>query len=483
MRRVLPTLSLIGLFCLGFSITLLVPMLVAVIYDETGELLGFIEIALTISFLGTLLWLPGRNRIGDLHGRDGFLIVALFWFVLSLLGALPFFHLAGLRFVDALFEAASGFTTTGSTVMHGLDDLPRSLLFYRQQIQWLGGMGLIVLAVAVMPMLGIGGMGLYRAEAPGPMKEEKLTPRLAGTARILWSVYVGMTLLCALAYLLAGMDPFDAVAHSLSTVSTGGFSPHDDSLAWFQSSRIEMVAIVFMLVGAINFSVHYQAIRQGDPLVYWRNVEVRVFLILIVCVTLLISLMLRLSDEYHTLPPALRNAVFEVVSVITSTGYGTVDFSQWPDFLPVLLIFISFIGGCGGSTAGGMKVIRIMLISLQGIREVRRLIHPRGVFSVRLEGRVIPDRIVESVWGFLASYVFAFVVLMLLMMHSGLDQVSAFSAVATCMNNLGPGLGSVALSFSDVSDMGKLISVFAMILGRLEIFTVLVLLTPAYWRI
>ncbi|RMG29970.1 MAG: potassium transporter [Gammaproteobacteria bacterium] len=483
MRRFLPTLSLVGLFCLGFSLTLLLPMLVALIYDEARELLGFVEIAVVIGLAGALLWLPGRNRVRDLQGRDGFLIVALFWFVLSLLGALPFMRLAGLSFVDALFEAASGFTTTGSTVMHGLDALPRSFLFYRQYIQWLGGMGLIVLAVAVMPMLGIGGMGLYRAEAPGPMKEEKLAPRLAGTARILWSVYLGITLLCAIGYLFAGMDLFDAVAHSLSTVSTGGFSPHDESLAWFHNPRVELVAIVFMMLGAINFSVHYQALHHADPRIYLRNVEVRVFLVLIAVVSLLMAVMLHMSGEYAEIGQSARYAVFEVVSVITSTGLGTVDFSQWPDFLPVLLIFISFIGGCGGSTAGGMKVMRVILISLQGVREVRRLIHPRGIFPVRLEGRVIPDRTVESVWGFLAIYVFAFIVLMLLMMHTGMDQVSAFSAIATCMNNLGPGLGAVSLSFADVSDAGKLVSVFAMILGRLEIFTVLVLLTPAYWRV
>ena len=472
---------LIGMCLIGFSLTLLVPMLMALWFQD-GEFEHFaLSILLGLS-LGAVLFAFGLHRRGELRTRDGFLVVTLYWVLLSAMAAVPFMLGAHLSVVDALFEAVSGFTTTGATVISGLDTKPPSLLFYRQMIQWLGGMGMVVLAVAVLPMLGIGGSQLYRAEAPGPMKHEKLTPRLASTAQLLWGIYVGLTVACALAYWAAGMSAFDAVAHSLSTVSTGGFSTHDASIGFFESGTIELIAIVFMLAGAINFGIHYVAWRGRSLLAYWHDPEVRVFLLFVLTVVAVVSLILRSSGEYHSMPPTLRNAVFEVVTVVTSTGFGTVDFSEWPDFLPVLLIFISFVGGCGGSTAGGMKVMRMMLIALQGRIEVLRLVHPRAILPLRIGKRVVAPGTMEAVWGFFAAYTGSFIILMLLMMHAGLDQVSAFSAIATSMNNLGPGLGEVAYSFAGVSDSGKLIAAFAMLLGRLEVFTILVLLTPAFWR-
>ena len=472
---------LIGVCLIGFSVTLLVPMLLSLWFDD-GEFGHFAMSLLLGLSLGLLLFFAGWFRRGELRVRDGFLVVALFWVLLSAMAAVPFMLGAHLGMVDALFEAVSGFTTTGATVMSGLDDKPPSLLFYRQMIQWLGGMGMVVLAVAVLPMLGIGGSQLYRAEAPGPLKNEKLTPRLAHTAQLLWGIYFGLTVVCALAYWFAGMSAFDAIGHSLSTVSTGGFSTHDASLGYFESSTIELIAIVFMLAGAINFGIHYIAWRERSLMAYWRDPEVRVFLLFVLTVVVVVSVILRSSGEYHSLPPTLRNAVFEVVTVVTSTGFGTVDFSEWPDFLPVLLIFISFVGGCGGSTAGGMKVMRMMLIGLQGRIEVLKLVHPRAVLPLRIGTRVVGPGTMEAVWGFFAAYMGTFVILMLLMMHAGLDQVSAFSAIATSMNNMGPGLGEVAYSFAGVSDSGKLIAAFAMVVGRLEVFTILVLLTPAFWR-
>jgi trk system potassium uptake protein TrkH len=360
--------------------------------------------------------------------------------------------------------------------------MPKSLLFYRQQLQWLGGMGLIVLGVAVLPMLGIGGMQLYRAEVPGPLKDEKMTPRLGATARALWLIYASLTALCALAYWLAGMSPFDAVAHSMSTLSTGGFSTHDASLGYFESELIEAIAIVFMLLAAINFGVHYIAMYQRRPLAYLRDVEARTFLMLVLFFVVLVSLMLRLEGDYANWHPSLRDSTFEVVSVVTSTGYGTVDFTHWPNFLPLLLIMISFIGGCGGSTAGGMKVIRLLLMVQQGIREVRGLLHPHANLPVRLGGRVIDIRMIQGVWGYFTMYMTTFALLTLLMIYAGLDEKSAFAAVATSMNNLGPGLGEVAYTFQSVSDLGKVVAVLAMLLGRLEIFTLLVLLSPDFWR-
>jgi len=398
------------------------------------------------------------------------------------LAAIPLHMGTQLSYLDALFESVSAITTTGATVIIGLDHLPKSLLLYRQELQWLGGMGMIVLAVAILPMLGIGGMQLYKAEAPGPFKEEKITPRLAQSARILWVIYAAITAANALAYWLAGMTPFDAVAHSLSTVSTGGFSTHDASLGYYNSTAIDIIAIVFMLLGAINFGVHYLVIHHKNPLLYFKNNEVSGFLFFVVSIVLLVSYILFSSGVYVSVGDAFRDSAFEVVSVVTSTGFGTVDFSHWPDFLPVLLIFISFVGGCGGSTAGGMKVMRIMLLIRQGWREVRLLIHPHAVIPMIVGGRLIENRTINTVWGFFAAYVATFVILMLWLMHTGVDQVTAFSAIATSMNNMGPGLGDVAYNFASFSDTGKSISMIAMLMGRLEIFTILVVLTPEYWR-
>ncbi len=472
---------IVGFYAILFGLTLLAPILVGLIYSEPLSD-TYITPMLGSMAMGQLLWLFGRKRGTALGNRDGFLIVALFWTLLSVLGAWPLLLATGIGPVDALFESASGLTTTGATVLSGLDDMPKSLLFYRQQLQWLGGMGLIVLGVAVLPMLGIGGMQLYRAEVPGPMKDEKLTPRLASTARALWLLYVGFTLACALAYWLAGMSAFDALAHAMSTLSTGGFSTHDASLGFFHSQAVETVAVVFMLLAAINFGVHFLVFHQGSLRYYLQDAEVRGFLVFVLAVILLVGLSLRLENEYESLLHAMRDALFEVVSVVTSTGYATVDFSAWPDFLPMLLIFISFVGGCGGSTAGGMKVMRVMLLVKQGINEVRRLVHPHAVLRVRLGRQVVEQRMIQAVWGFFAVYISVFGLLSLVMIHAGLDATSAFSAVATSMNNLGPGLGEVALSFQSVSDLGKLTAVVAMLLGRLEIFTLLVLLSPGFWR-
>jgi trk system potassium uptake protein TrkH len=471
----------LSLFAILFAATLTAPLLLVWLYHERTFWPYLLPMLGTLG-IGLLLRLIGLGRHDELSVRDGFLIVALFWLLMSLLGAWPFVLGAGLTPVEALFESASGFTTTGATVITDLDLMPRSLLFYRQQIQWLGGMGVVVLGLAVIPLLGIGGMQLYRAEAPGPLKDEKLTPRLVHTARSLWLFYLLLTLACALGYWLAGMDAFDAIAHSLSTVSTGGFSTRDESLGYYDSPAVEGVAIVFMLLAAINFGVHFLAWRRLDPMAYLRDPEVRAFLKFVVAVVLLVGVVLWLAGTYPALHLSLRDGVFEVVSLVTSTGFGIVDYTHWPDFVPVLLIAISFVGGCGGSTAGGMKVIRVLLLVKQGLLEVRRLIHPRAVLCVRLGSRVVEPQLMQAVWGYFALYMISFTLLSLLMIHAGLDPLSAFAAVATSVNNLGPGLGEVAANFATVSDLGKLLAVAAMILGRLEIFTILVLLTPGFWR-
>lgn len=471
----------VGLLCLGFGLTMLPPIFVSLGYGD-GESIHFVITLGLISFIGLLLYLPTRNARKELRRKDGFIIVALYWIVLGFLGSLPFVFGPHLNFVDAVFEAVSGFTTTGATTITGIDELPASIRYYRQQIQWLGGMGLVVLAVGIMPMLGIGGMRMYRAEAPGPIKDEKITPRLAHSVRTLWLVYIVLTAACALAYWLAGMSVFDAIGHSFSTVSTGGFSTHDASLGYYQSIPVTLIACFFMLLGGINFAIHYRFRSTLNPLVYFRDLETRVFLIIVFTGFFVLAIALWITGEYETLTDALVFGGFEVISVITSTGFGEADFSAWPLFLPVFLIFISFIGGCGGSTAGGMKVLRIILLFKQSMQELFVLLHPRSQRVVKLGSYVVNEMVRGSVWGFFSLYVLTFAILMLAMMAVGVDQVTAFSAIATCINNLGPGLGEVTYTFTSLNDAAKLISVFAMLMGRLEIFTILVLLSPPFWR-
>lgn len=474
-------LRTLGVLCLLFSTTLVPPILVSLAYSD-GEIGHFSASFATALVSGLALWWPLSRKPQRIRNRDGFGIVALMWVVMSLLGALPFMLGLDMSFVDALFESTSGFTTTGSTVITGLDALPRSILLYRTEIQWLGGIGVIVFAVALMPMLGVGGMQLYKAETPGPVKDERMTPRIAGTARTLCVVYVLATVACAVSYWLAGMSPFDAIAHSFSTLSTGGYSTHDASLGYFDSAPIEIVAIVFMLVGGISFNAHFVAWHRFNLKHYVTNAQVRAFLIIVGSLGIFCGWVLYREHLYDHPLEALRYGLFETASVITTTGYGIDDFSMWPLALPVLLIFSSFVGGCASSTAGGIKVIRMMIVGKQAAVHVERLIHPQAMKRVLIDGRVLPDSVIEGVWGFFAVYVTVFAILMVLLMMDGMDQVTAFGAIATAINNLGPGLGGVALDFTHVDAEGKLLCSFAMLLGRLEIFTFLVLLTPEFWR-
>jgi len=479
--RFLVVRKVLGTMLMLLSANMLPPMAIAW-WLADGEAVHFLVSMLIMFGAGLAFRLPTRKAQLDLHTRDGFLIVTLFWIAIGALSSLPFILGAHLSFTDAVFESISAFTTTGATVMTGLDDLPRSILFYRQQLQWLGGMGIIVLAVAILPVLGIGGMQLYRAETPGPIKDDKLTPRITESARALWLIYLALTLACALGYRLAGMNSFDAVAHALSTLSTGGFSTHDASLAFFDNVAIEVVAEIFMILAAINFSVHFLAIAKRDPRVYTRDFEARAFLLLILATIIVTTITLWFNGYYPGFWTALRQSAFQVVSVITSTGYTTTNFSLWPLFLPVLLIFISFVGGCAGSTAGGMKVIRFVLVYKQAVQHVRQLIHTRALLPVKLGRRVVSDRIAAAIWGFFGVYLFTFGLIMLMVMATGVDQVTAFSAVATSMNNLGPGLGEVSSNFTALNSPAKWMLAAAMLLGRLEIFTVIVVLSPDYWR-
>lgn len=477
-----PVISITGLLCMFFSVSVIPAIFVSWYYGD-GELGDLTESFVLMLTTGIILWLLTRGAQISLRGKDGFFVVTLFWLLLGVLGALPFVLALNVSWVDALFESVSGLTTTGATVFSNLDSMQPSILFYRQELQWFGGMGLIVLAVAVLPMLGIGGMSLYRAETPGPMKEDKMMPRLYKGSRILWLLYVGITVLCAVAYWLAGMSAFDAVSHSLSTVSTGGYSTHDASLGYYNSRVIDNIAVFFMLLGAINFSIHYAALYNQNLKTYLQDSEVRIFLLFIVAASVFVAVTLWLSGYKDHLTDSFQIAVFEVVSIITTTGYGIDDFSLWPLFLPFLLIMISFVGGCGGSTAGGVKVMRVHILIRLGYREILRLVHQKGMFPIRIGGKPVADKTLQSILGFFSVYVASFVTLMLaLLAATGVDQVTAFSAIATCINNTGPGLREVALSFSSLNDPGKMISVAAMLLGRLEVFSILVLFHPEFWR-
>lgn len=512
-----------GRLLMLFSLTMLPPVVVALItriaagdgfsefMEFQSEWFPFLEAFALTFFVGALVYLPARYAQKDLRLRDGFLVVALFWVLLGLFGALPFYlaTLPDLTITESVFESVSGLTTTGATIIVGLDVLPKSYLYYRQQLQWLGGMGIIILAVAVLPMLGVGGMQLYRAETPGPVKDTKLTARIADTARSLWWIYLGLTALCAAAFFFAGMSFFDALSHSFSTVAIGGFSTHDASIGYFESRRIELITIVFMFIAAINFSLHYYSVkdfrlihflkmsirnrlnfkllrRRDLPKVHFSHYaldpEFRAFVTILGIGIVGTVFALLIGEVYDDSVDALIAGVFQVVSIGTTTGFTTANFAAWPGAVPVLLLFMSFIGGCAGSTAGGMKVIRWLLIFKQGMREVGRLVHPSAEIPVKLGSRAVPYRVVDAVWGFFAVYVVLFAIMMTVMMSTGMNQVSAFSAVAACLNNLGPGLGDVSANFRSVPDAAKWVGVVAMIMGRLEIFTLLVLMTPSFWR-
>lgn len=474
-------LRLFGILLMFYSLNFVPSILVSLFYQD-GELNVFLLSMLSVIAIGAVLWGANAQERQELSVRDGFLVVTLFWILLGLVGALPFLFGLHLDVTDAVFESISGFTTTGATVITGLDQLPPSILYHRQQIQWLGGMGIIVLAVAIMPLLGVGGMQLYRAETSGVAKDEKLTPRIAETARSLWIIYLILTALCGVAYYFAGMTLFDAVGHAFTTVATGGFSTHDDSLGFYNSPLIELIAIIFMLAGGINFAVHFIVFRKKLLSPYVKDAEVRTYGLVFLLASLFVAFSLYLSHAYGTVLESLRYAAFQVASVLTSTGFGTATFASWPLHIPLIMVILSFTGGCAGSTAGGVKVMRVMLLAKLGLRQLFHLAHPRAVVVVKQGERAVSEEVLYSVWGFYVLYVVVSLFLTVAMMAAGLDLESAFGAVVATINLLGPGLGEVAVNFVSVNDVVKWLGVFGMLAGRLEIFTLLILLIPAYWR-
>ncbi len=475
-------LRILGLLLMLFSLTMMPPILISLLFADGLWEAFAVAIGITV-VTGAAMYLPNRTARKELRTRDGFLIAALFWSVLGLFGSLPFMlaEVSALTITDAVFESFSGLTTTGATVITGIEFLPKSILYYRQQLQWLGGMGIVVLAVAILPTLGVGGMALYRTEIPGPLKDSKLTPRITETAKALWYIYASLTVTCFLAYLAAGMDWFDALGHSFSTVALGGFSTYDASIGNFDSATIELIGVGFMIVSAMSFSLHFVAWREKRLTHYFQDPEARFLLLFLGGLTVITAISLWYTDTYLT-AVGLRHALFEVVSVATTAGFAVADFSAWPGALPFLLFVAAFVGGCSGSTGGGMKVIRIILILKQGMREVMRLIHPNAIIAVKIGKVSVPDGIAQAVWGFFSVYVMLFFLMLVGVMATGVDQVTAWSTVASSLNNLGPALGEASSHYGDLPTLAKWILLVAMLLGRLEIFTVLVLFTPAFWR-
>jgi trk system potassium uptake protein TrkH len=474
-------IRLCGILVMLYSLSFIPSAMVSLYYSD-GEWIVFGWSFVIAVLSGLALWLPTARKHDDLSVRDGFLVVTLLWTILGVVGALPFTLGLHLNITDAVFESVSGFTTTGATVILGLDRLPPSILYHRQQLQWLGGMGIIVLAIAILPWLGVGGMQLYRAEASWVVKHDKLTPRIAETGRALWSIYVALTLVCAAAFWLAGMSLFDAIGHAFSTISTGGFSTHDESMAYFNSPLIETIAIVFMLAGGINFAIHFTAYKRLTVAAYVGDSETRAYGRIFLYSSLFVAASLFLANAYSGAWESVRYATFQVASILTSTGFTTATFSEWPLHVPLLLIILSFTGSCASSTAGGIKVIRIMLLAKLGVRQLFQLAYPQSVSMIKLGERPVAEDVLLSVLGFYVLYVVTSLLLTVAMMAAGLDLESAFGAVFSTINLLGPGMGEVANNFSTVGPAVKWLGVFGMLVGRLEVFTLLILFLPSFWR-
>jgi trk system potassium uptake protein TrkH len=473
----------IGLLLMVFSFAQVPPLIVDLIYSE-GEYLSFVYSFVLTVLGGLILWWPFKEVKKDFRLREGVLIVVCFWIVLSLFGTLPFLitdSISSLSFSEAFFESMSGLTTTGATVLNQLDELPKSILFYRQQLQWLGGMGIIVLAVAVLPLLGVGGMELYHAESSGIAKD-RLTPKLRNTAIALWKIYLSLTVLCAVGYFLSGMSIFDAVSHSFSTVAIGGFSTHDGSIGYFNSATIETIAMIFMFLAGINFSLHFVAWNNRSLVDYIKDSEFKTYAMVLICSSIIVITALSLNGQYESANETVRHGIFQTISIATTTGFTSQNYSSWPAAIPVFLIMMSFIGACVGSTGGGIKVVRILVMFRLGMKEIHKFIRPNAQVSVKLNKSSINEKALVSVLGFFSLYAISFFLILMLLMFAGLDQVTAYSATAATMNNLGPGLGDVAQNYSSVGEVAKWILSFSMLIGRLEVLTIIAIFHKAFWR-
>ena len=484
MVRLFAVFNVLSVVIMAFALCMIFPLACSFLLGD-GAQTAYDEAILFTAAAGALLWATTRKKRRELQPRDGFLLVALVWTVLPAFATLPLlFYLPGLSFTDAYFETVSGLTTTGATVLSGLDALPSSINIWRTFLIWIGGMGVIVLAVAILPLLGVGGSQMYKAETPGPMKDTKLTPRIAETAKGLWLVYVMITVACLLAFRLAGMNWLDAMMHAFSTMGLGAFSSHDASFGYWNSPAIEAVAIYFMLLAGINFGTHFLAWRRWSFAPYVRDPEARLYLLAVIVSVFGIAYYLLANQTYPSFWTALRFSAFNVVSIATTTGFSNTDYNLWPVFAPVWMLFLCSFATCSGSTGGGIKMIRAELMARQAVREMTRIIHPRAVVPVKLAGVPVENNIIFAILAFILMYNGSVIAMTMLLAASGLDIVTAFSAVIACINNTGPGLGRVgpATTYAALNDFQTWICSIAMLLGRLELFTLLVVFTPGFWR-
>jgi trk system potassium uptake protein TrkH len=483
-ERLLVVAHLLGSLLMLFSLVYAVPIVWS-LHAADGMVFAFGASFAACLGAGLAMWLATRRFRRELQPRDGALLVVLVWFVLSLAAAPPILAARPeLSLVEAVFEAVSALTTTGATVITGLEHLPQSVNLWRHLLQWLGGMGLIVLAVAVLPLLGVGGMQLFKAETPGPMKEGKLTPRITQTAKYLWFIYLVLTLACFAGLRLAGMDSFEALCHAFSTVANGGFSTRDASVAAFDSVLIELVMVFFMLICAINFASHFLMLRGRSLSAYGRDIETVPMLVLIAASVIGLSVLLRIEGVYATTPEALRHALFNTVSVATSAGFSSQDYSAWPILAPVWMLFLACVASSAGSTGGGIKMVRALILIKQAGRELGRLAHPRAVLLLTLKGARVDNQVIFAVLSFMLLWGATHLVLTFILLLTGLDFGSALALVVASVNNLGPALGEYgpAGNFASLSDFQTLLLGLAMIAGRLELMTFFVVLMPAFWR-
>ncbi len=484
MRQLVAVAHALGLMAMLISTAHLLPIAAALIFSD-GTLMAF-AISMAVNFgCGLALWLITRGQHTELRARDGFLLVCLAWAGGAAFATLPLMMvLPGLSFTDAYFEAMSGLTTSGATVLSGLDHLPQAINLWRNLLSWLGGIGIIVLAIAIMPVLGVGGMQVHRAETPGPLKGTKLTPRITETAKNLSLLYFGITLACMIALKIAGMGWFDALCHAFATVSLGGFSTHDANVAYYNSAAIEFVLMLFMLVAAMNFATHFLAWRERGTTPYRADAEAKNMLLLVLLSCAGITLYVWHQGVYESFWTALRYVSFNLISIATDCGFVSVDYGQWPVFAPMWMLFLSCITVSSGSTGSGIKMIRTLIISRQAMREILLLIHPQIVRPMKIEGGVIPNKVVLAVLGFLFVYFMTIVGMTFVLMASGLDFISAFTGVIACINNAGPGLEAVgpATTYAGLGDFQTWVLTLTMFAGRIEIFSLLILFTPAFWR-
>ena len=469
-------INLFSILVLLFSLSYVFPIIVSLVFNDNSLYL-FLPTFIFVGALGLIGFFFTKGVQRDLSAKDGFVIIVMFWLVLSLAGSIPF-YLSGMSPIDSFFESMSGITTTGATVISNIETLPESLKFYRQLLQWMGGMGLIVLAIAVMPLLGIGGGQLFKTDIPGAMGEQRLTPRIQETAKALWSIYFGLTILCAILYAVAGMSFFDAVSHAMSTVSIGGFSTYNNSIGHFNNLIIEIICMVFMLLSAMSFALHYFSIYKSKSLKYFYDPELK-FFVSILLIIFILALSINILSGQSNL--SLRELAFHTVSTVTTTGFGVSDTSTWSFSISFLLLIGAFVGACSGSVGGGVKSWRVMIMLNHAYSNIVKMIHPNSVVTLKVGTKSVDDNVATSVWGFFSIYVISFVILLLAVLISGLDLETAFSSVGACLNNLGPGLGMVSDNYSEINSFAKGVLAFSMLLGRLEIFTLLIILTPMFW--